>query len=38
MRNSLFISMTAATARPDGTGAAGIALATTLATKTTKTP
>ncbi len=38
MRNSLFFSMTEATARPDGTSAAGIALATVLATKTTKTP
>ncbi len=38
MRNSLFISMTKAGATVDETGAAGIALATTLATKTTKTP
>jgi hypothetical protein len=34
MRNSLFVSMT----RADAISTAGIALATMLATKTTKTP
>jgi hypothetical protein len=38
MRNRPFVSITAATARPDGTGAGGIVSAITLATKTTKTP